>query len=91
MSDSTEYDPNSKDLTDDPNFPAPKCGVCGIPWADRMGIMGVCLCNKALKEDLKDSLETHNEFYPLLGWSCCAYGRNRIHSTTTSPCIHVAR
>lgn len=61
MSDPTEYDPNSKDLTDDPNFPAPKCGVCGVPWADHMGIMGVCLWNKALKEDLKDSLEAHDE------------------------------
>ncbi len=41
--------------------PTPKCGVCGIPWADHMGIMGVCLNNKALKEDLKDSLEAHDE------------------------------
>ena len=57
MSDPTEYDPNSKDITDDPNFPAPKCGVCGVPWADHMGIMGVCLWNKALKEDLKDLRE----------------------------------
>ena len=57
MSDPTEYDPNSKDLTDDPNFPAPKCGVCGVPWADHMGIMGVCLWNKALREDLKESQE----------------------------------
>ena len=56
-----EYDPNSKDITDDPNFPEPKCGVCGVPWADHMGIMGVCLNNKALKEDLKDSLEAHDE------------------------------
>ena len=55
--DPTEYDPNSKDITDDPNFPAPKCGVCGVPWADHMGIMGVCLWNKALKEDLKDLRE----------------------------------
>jgi len=71
MLDPTEYDPNSKDLTDDPNFlgdndhgdtiPAPKCGVCGVPWADHMGIMGVCLNNKALKEDFKDSLEAHDE------------------------------
>jgi hypothetical protein len=41
--------------------PAPKCGVCGVPWVDHMGIMGVCLNNKALKEDLKDSLEAHDE------------------------------
>ena len=61
MSDSTEYDPNSKDITDDADFPPPKCGVCGVPWADHMGIMGVCLCNKALKEDLKASLEAHDE------------------------------
>ena len=57
MTDPTEYDPNSKDLTDDPDFPEPKCGVCGIPWVSHMGIMGVCLCNKALKEDLKESQE----------------------------------
>jgi hypothetical protein len=55
--DPTEYDPNSKDITDDPNFPEPKCGVCGVPWACHMGIMGVCLWNKALKEDLKDLRE----------------------------------
>ena len=61
MSDPTEYDPNSKDLTDDPNFLAPRCGVCGVPWANHMGIMGVCLWNKALKEDLKASLEAHDE------------------------------
>ena len=61
MSDPTEYDPNSKDITDDADFPSPKCGVCGVPWADHMGIMGVCLWNKALKEDLKDSLEAHDE------------------------------
>jgi hypothetical protein len=39
----------------------PKCASCGVPWADHMGIMGVCLNNKALKEDLKDSLEAHDE------------------------------
>lgn len=71
MLDPTEYDPNSKDSSDDPNFlgdndhgdtiPAPKCASCGVPWADHMGIMGVCLNNKALKEDLKDSLEEHDE------------------------------
>ena len=37
MSDPTEYDPNSKDITDDPDFPAPKCGVCGIPWVTHIG------------------------------------------------------
>ena len=42
-------------------IPEPKCGVCGIPWVSHMGIMGVCLCNKALKEDLKASLEAHDE------------------------------
>lgn len=42
-------------------IPAPKCASCGVPWADHMGIMGVCLNNKALKEDLKDSLEAHDE------------------------------
>ena len=71
MIDPTEYDPNSRDSTDDPDFvgdanhignltdmvvgdndhgdaiPEPKCGVC--------------LCNKALKEDLRDSLEAHDE------------------------------
>ena len=57
MSDPTEYEPNSRDITDDPNIPAPKCGVCGVPWASHMGIMGVCLWNKALKEDLKKSQE----------------------------------
>ena len=61
MSDPTEYEPNSRDITDDPNFLAPRCGVCGVPWTDHMGIMGVCLWNKALKEDLKDSLEAHDE------------------------------
>ena len=35
-------------------IPEPKCGVCGIPWVSHMGIMGVCLCNKALKEDLNE-------------------------------------
>ena len=65
--DEPEYDPNSKDITDDPNFlgdndhgdaiPKPKCASCGVPWADHMGIMGVCLNNKALKEDLKDLRE----------------------------------
>ena len=35
-------------------IPEPKCGVCGIPWVSHMGIMGVCLCNRALKEDLKE-------------------------------------
>ena len=68
MSDPTEYDPNSKDLTDDPNFPAPKCGVCGVPWADHMGIMGVCLWNKALKEDLvnlgKDNAQLYKDGFP---------------------------
>ena len=71
MTDPTEYDPNSRDSTDDPDFvgdanhignltdmvvgdndhgdaiPEPKCGVC--------------LCNKALKENLRDSLEAHDE------------------------------
>ena len=61
MSDPTEYEPNSRDITDDPNFLAPRCGVCGVPWANHMGIMGVCLWNKALKEDLKASLEAHDE------------------------------
>jgi hypothetical protein len=42
-------------------LPEPKCGSCGVPWLDHMGIMGVCLNNKALKEDLKDSLEAHDE------------------------------
>ena len=46
-----------RDITDDADFPAPKCGVCGIPWVSHMGIMGVCLWNKALKEDLKESQE----------------------------------
>jgi hypothetical protein len=43
------------------NEPKPTCASCGVPWADHMGIMGVCLNNKALKEDLKDSLEAHDE------------------------------
>ena len=41
--------------------PTPKCASCGVPWVDHMGILGVCLNNKALKEDLKDSLEAHDE------------------------------
>ena len=65
MSDPTEYDPNSKDITDDADFPSPKCGVCGVPWADHMGIMGVCLWNKALREDLvnlgKDNAQLYKE------------------------------
>ena len=43
------------------SIPTPKCASCGVPWVDHMGIMGVCLNNKALKEDLKDSLEAHDE------------------------------
>ena len=74
MIDPTEQDPNSKDITDDPDFvdfvgdndhgddiPEPKCGVCGVPWASHMGIMGGCLCNRALEEDLKDSLEASTD------------------------------
>ena len=71
MLDPTEYDPNSKDLTDDPDFvgandhgdaiPEPKCASCGVAWVEHMGIMGVCADNKALREDLKASLEAHDE------------------------------
>ena len=65
MSDPTEYEPNSRDITDDADFPPPKCGVCGVPWADHMGIMGVCLWNKALMEDLvnlrKDNAQLYKE------------------------------
>jgi hypothetical protein len=39
------------------NEPKPTCASCGVPWADHMGIMGVCLWNRALKEDLKDLRE----------------------------------
>ena len=45
--------------------PEPKCEVCGVPWADHMGIMGVCLWNKALMEDLvnlrKDNAQLYKE------------------------------
>ena len=65
MNDPTEYEPNSRDITDDADFPPPKCGVCGVPWADHMGIMGVCLWNKALSEDLvnlgKDNAQLYKE------------------------------
>lgn len=42
-------------------LPEPKCGSCGVPWIYHMGIMGTCADNAALKEDLKDSLEAHDE------------------------------
>ena len=42
-------------------LPEPKCGSCGVPWIDHMGIMGTCADNAALREDLKDSLEAHDE------------------------------
>ena len=46
-------------------IPEPKCGVCGIPWVSHMGIMGVCLWNKALMEDLvnlrKDNAQLYKE------------------------------
>ena len=61
MSDPTEYEPNSRDITDDADFLAPRCGVCGVPWADHMGIMGVCLWNKALKEDLVNLRKERDE------------------------------
>ena len=84
MIDPTEYDPNSRDSTDDPDFvgdanhignltdmvvgdndhgdaiPEPKCGVC--------------LCNKALKEDLRDSLEVAvtdpRDVAKMMDWDC---------------------
>ena len=55
MTDNQFHD--EQEMVEDPNIPTPKCGVCGIPWVDHMGIMGVCLNNKALKEDLKDLRE----------------------------------
>ena len=87
MIDPTEYDPNSKDITDDPDFvgvvgdndhgdgiPEPKCEVCGVPWADHMGIMGVCLWNKALMEDLvnlrKDNAQLYKERDEARRWVC---------------------
>jgi hypothetical protein len=42
-------------------LPEPKCGSCGVPWLDHMGIMGVCADNKALREDLMAALESHDE------------------------------
>ena len=42
-------------------LPEPKCGSCGVPWIDHMGIMGTCADNAALREDLKASLEAHDE------------------------------
>ena len=42
-------------------LPESKCGSCGVLWKDHMGIMGTCADNAALKEDLKDSLEAHDE------------------------------
>lgn len=42
-------------------LPEPKCGSCGVPWIYHMGIMGTCADNAALREDLKDSLEAHDE------------------------------
>lgn len=42
-------------------LPELKCGSCGVPWVDHMGIMGVCADNAALREDLKASLEAHDE------------------------------
>ena len=42
-------------------LPEPKCGSCGVPWIDHMGIMGACADNAALREDLKHSLEAHDE------------------------------
>ena len=66
MSDPTGHDPNYKDITEcDPNIPEPKCGVCGVPWVSHMGIMGVCLWNKALSKDLvnlgKDNAQLYKE------------------------------
>ena len=42
-------------------LPESKCGSCGVLWKDHMGIMGTCADNAALREDLKDSLEAHDE------------------------------
>jgi len=42
-------------------LPEPTCRSCGVAWVDHTGIMGVCVDNKALREDLKDSLESHDE------------------------------
>ena len=42
-------------------LPEPKCGSCGVPWIEHMGIMGTCADTAALREDLKDSLEAHDE------------------------------
>ena len=42
-------------------LPELKCESCGVPWVDHMGIMGVCADNAALREDLKASLEAHDE------------------------------
>ena len=42
-------------------LPESKCGSCGVLWVDHMGIMGVCADNKALREDLQASLESHDE------------------------------
>ena len=68
MSDPTEYEPNSRDITDDADFPPPKCGVCGVPWADHMGIMGVCLWNKALKEDLVNLARSATRLADCIAW-----------------------
>ena len=42
-------------------LPEPKCGSCGVPWIYHMGIMGTCADNAALRENLKASLEAHDE------------------------------
>lgn len=39
----------------------PCCTSCGVPYVKHMGIIGVCAENAALREDLKDSLEAHDE------------------------------
>ena len=39
----------------------PCCTSCGVPYVKHMGIIGVCADNAALREDLKDSLEAHDE------------------------------
>jgi len=59
-------DPNGWVTGNYGDAPEPKCASCGVPWVDHMGIMGVCLNNKALREDLKDSLEAHDEMMLLI-------------------------
>ena len=41
-----------------------KCKSCGVPWAEHMGIMGVCATNAQLRKE-RDDLE---KVLKSLGW-----------------------